>query len=366
MRVWLVPSAFAPHRGGVEELTLKLSQHLQRAGDEVTVITNRHPRDLADREVVEEVEVRRLCFSAPGRRPGRVLRHVMGLAPIQNELSGLGPLPDVVHVVCPSVQLPPVARWASRRGIPLVITSQGETAMDAGRLYQRSAWMRRELRRATAGASALTACSAWAARAAAEIAPAFAQATVIYNGVDLDDWQMEPGSGRPPVVAAWGRHVPQKGFDLLLDAWPRVVAEIPDARLLLGGSGPETAAVRQMAGVSVEFLGALDRDDVRDLLARSTIAVVPSRIEPFGIVAIEALAAGRGLVYATGTGLVEAAGGCGRAADVHDPGSLAAGIVAELLEPTPASRGWAHAATMSWDLLAAEYRAIYRRLSTSP
>jgi len=246
-----------------------------------------------------------------------------------------------------------------------VITSQGETAMDAGRLYQRSAWMRRNLRAATQGAAALTACSKWTADAAAQIAPAFATADVIYNGVDVDDWQMNPPPEGLPVVAAWGRHVPQKGFDLLLDAWPQVIAEIPGARLLLGGSGPQTSALRSRAVGSVEFLGPLDRPGVRELLARSTIAVVPSRIEPFGIVAIEALAAGRGLVYATGTGLVEAAGGCGRAADVHDPGSLAAGIVAELLEPTPASRGWAHAATLSWDLLAAEYRAIYRRLSTS-
>ena len=365
MKLWLVPSAFAPHRGGVEELTLKLGQHLQLAGNAVTVVTIRHPRNLEARDEVEGITTRRLSFTAPGRRPQHMLRHAMRGATIQSALSALGPDPDVIHVVCPSIQLPPVARWAGRRGIPLVITSQGETAMDAGRLYQRSAWMRRNLRAATQGAAALTACSKWTADAAAQIAPAFATADVIYNGVDVDDWQMNPPPEGLPVVAAWGRHVPQKGFDLLLDAWPQVIAEIPGARLLLGGSGPQTSALRSRAVGSVEFLGPLDRPGVRELLARSTIAVVPSRIEPFGIVAIEALAAGRGLVYATGTGLVEAAGGCGRAADVHDPGSLAAGIVAELLEPTPASRGWAHAATLSWDLLAAEYRAIYRRLSTS-
>lgn len=363
----MVPSAFAPHRGGVEELTLKLGQHLQRAGAEILVITNRHPPGLARGEQVDGLQVRRLSFTAPGRRPDRILRHVMAQASIDKELTALGPVPDVAHVVCASVQLPRVARWANRRGVPLVITSAGETVMDNGRLYQRSAWMRRELRQAAAGASAMTACSAWTVRETARIAPAFAAATVIYNGVDLDDWQMQAPSASSPVVAAWGRHVPQKGFDLLLDAWPRVTAEIPAARLLLGGSGPETGRLRgAVAGPgSVEFLGPLDRAGVRDLLERSSVAVVPSRIEPFGIVAVEALAAGRGLVYAAGTGLSEAAGGCGRSVDVHDSGALAAGIIAELRDPTPAVRGRARAAALSWDRLVDDYRLIYDRLSTS-
>jgi len=220
-----------------------------------------------------------------------------------------------------------------------VITSQGETAMDAGRLYQRSAWMRKQLRAATKDAAALTACSKWTADAAAKVAPAFAQASVIHNGVDVDDWQMNPPPGGLPEVAAWGRHVPQKDFDMLLDAWPQVIAEIPGARLLLGGSGPQTSALGSRTGGSVEFLGPLDRPGVRELLARSTIAVVPSRIEPFGIVAVEALAAGRWLVYAAGSGLVEAAGTCGRPVDVRNSDALAAAIVLELRDPTPTESG---------------------------
>lgn len=101
------------------------------------------------------------------------------------------------------------------------------------------------------------------------------------------------------------------------------------------------------------------------MLERASVAVVPSRIEPFGIVAVEALAAGRGLVDAAGTGLSEAAGCCGRSADVQDSGALAAAIIAELRDPTTAARGRARAAELSWLRLVDDYRSLYERLSTS-
>lgn len=359
MRLWLAPSAFAPHRGGVEELTLKIAQHLQAAGDDVTVVTNRHPKALPSRDEVEGVPVRRVAFTAPGRRPDRAARHFLAACSVQAALTDIGPVPDVIHVVCPSTQLPPIARWARTRAVPLIITSQGETAMDAGRIYQRSAWMRQNLRSAAADSAALTSCSTWTAAAAAEVAPGFARSTVVLNGVDPNDWCDLPAVPDEPVVAAWGRHVPQKGFDLLLDAWPLVLAEIPTAALRLGGDGPETAALRARAGAGVQFVGDLDREGVRDLLRSARIAVVPSRIEPFGIVALEALAAGRGLVYSAGTGLAEAAGACGRAVDPRDPVALAAAAVAELRAPTPAVVAREQAASLSWDQLAVHYRSLY-------
>ncbi|UZJ24955.1 glycosyltransferase family 4 protein [Rhodococcus antarcticus] len=359
MRIWLAPSAFAPHRGGVEELTLKIAQHLLAAGEDVLVVTNQHPGSLPASEIVEGVPVRRIPFTAPGRRPRRVLHHLARLRPTRSALDALGPVPDLVHVVCPSTQLPPLHGWCRRHGVPLVITSQGETEMDAGHLYQRSAWMRRHLRTSAASAAALTSCSAWTAEAAGQLAPRFRDSTVIPNGVDPADWIGVPERTDEPVAAAWGRHVPQKGFDLLLAAWPLVRESIPDARLLLGGDGPETPKLRGRAGAGVTLVGSLDRTGVRGLLGSARVAVIPSRIEPFGIVAVEALAAGRGLVYSAGTGLAEAAGDCGRPADVHDPVVLAGAIIAELQNPTPARCGIDHAEELSWVRLSLEYRAVY-------
>lgn len=362
MRVWLAPSAFFPHRGGVEELTLKMAQHLSRCGDDVAVVTNRHPPSLPEDEEVEGISVHRVAFTAPGRRPNHVLHHLRAQGQIDRDLAAVGEPPDLVHVICPSTQLGPVARQARQLGVPLVITSQGETEMDAGRLYQRSRWMRATLRRAAGDAAALTACSRWTAVAAARVAPEFTSSLVIPNGVDPQDWAGMPTPPKSPVVAAWGRMVPQKGFDLLLAAWPLVRERVPDAQLRLGGSGPEQSRLSALAGEGVELLGSLDRAGVRALLQSARVAVIPSRIEPFGIVALEALAAGRGLVYSAGTGLAEAAGSCGRPANVRDAEELATAIVDELESPTTSEAGRVRGEELSWTSLVGKYRDLYRKL----
>jgi glycogen synthase len=360
MRIWLAPSAYAPHRGGVEEVADKLAHHLVARGHEVMVVTNRHPHDLPQSEVIDGIDVRRIGFTAPGRHPVRATRHLLGRAEIQRTLGEIGAPPDVLNVHCASVQLPALAAFARRSGVPLVVSTHGETEVDAAGLYQRSGWMRRHLRRASAQAAALTACSAWTAVAAAAYAPAFADADIVHNGVDAADWELPPPSAAP-VVAAWGRHVDQKGFDLLLSAFELLRTRRPDVRLRLGGDGPLRRDLQRIAGPGVEFTGSLTRAGVRELLRESRVVAVPSRVEPFGIVALEALAAGRGLVYSSHGGLAEAAGDCGRAADPYDADTFAAALLDELGNPTPYAVGRARAGQMSWQAAVARYEAILSR-----
>lgn len=364
MRVWLVPSAFFPHKGGVEELTLKLAQQLQARGADVTVVTSRWPGRPPAIDTVEGVPVRRLDFVTPGRHPASVLHYAMQRKRMQADLVSIGRPPDLLHIQCASVQLPSVARYARAHRVPLIITTQGEVVMDADRLYQRSPYMRWSLRREAQRAAELTTCSRWTALATVPVAPAFAGSEVILNGVDPDDWEVGPVPAEP-VFAAWGRHVPQKGFDLLLSAFDLMREERPEARLLIGGDGPETEKLRRTAVPGVAFLGPLDRLGVRDLLSRARVVVVPSRIEPFGIVALEALAAGRGLVYSAGTGLAEAASGCGRKANVANPRALADAMLAELAEPTRPDQGQARARELAWNAIADQYVALYERVLRS-
>lgn len=359
MRVWLLPSAFAPHAGGVEELTLKLAHRLVSSGIDVRVITNRWPRTLAASELVEGIPVTRLPFTMPRKHPGYLAEHYRDRRRVLAALDGLDGVPDLLHVQCASTQLFYASAYARARRLPLLITTQGETEMDAGRLYQRSAWMRARLRSSAESAAALSACSGWAARRAQDIAPAFARAQVIPNGVDLGDWCMdEPGEA--PVIAAWGRLVPQKGFDLLVAAFRLLRTRLPGAELLLGGTGEPSAAGLRFPEPGVTFLGPLDRSGVKELLSRARVVAVPSRIEPFGIVALEALAAGRGLVYSVHGGLQEAAGPCGRAADPFDAPAFARALFDELEQPTPAAAARARAQEVSWDVIADRYQAWYR------
>ena len=103
-------------------------------------------------------------------------------------------------------------------------------------------------------------------------------------------------SGSHPLRwLAYGRFVPKKGFDLLLDAFARVAGSDPDARLCLAGDGPCRSALLEQIhrlgiGDRVDLVGWVD--DVRGLLADADVFVLPSLVEPFGIVLLEAMACG--------------------------------------------------------------------------
>jgi glycosyltransferase involved in cell wall biosynthesis len=96
-----------------------------------------------------------------------------------------------------------------------------------------------------------------------------------------------------PVVLALARQEHQKGLDLLLDAVPPLLAQVPDVRVLIGGRrGNQTPLLERKSSElppgSVRFLGA--RSDVGDLLAAADVFVLPSRWEGLGSVLLEAMA----------------------------------------------------------------------------
>src|SRR5512147_683852 len=104
-----------------------------------------------------------------------------------------------------------------------------------------------------------------------------------------------------PTIFALGRMTAQKGMDMLVEAAPMVLASYPEARFVILGEGPEKQAVVHRAeeidaaGVIV-FPTSLSRWQIVDLMRAWDIVVVPSRNEPFGIVVLEAWAAGKPVV----------------------------------------------------------------------
>ncbi|WP_435203673.1 glycosyltransferase family 4 protein [Janibacter sp. GS2] len=364
MRIWLVPSAFHPSRGGVEELTLQLAREYQRVGHEAIVLVHRNPSDLPTTDEVEGVPIRRLTMDLPGRDPRRLLGYPLALLRQVHALTRVARPPDVIHVQCPANQVLPMCVYARRHRVPLIISTQGEVTMDADAVYEASALMRLSLRLGSRAATSLTACSRRAGDDAATVAPAFTGCPVIPNGVDVDQWQVSPLPARP-VFAAWGRHVEQKGFDLLIRAFAEVRRDLPGAVLRIGGDGERTAELRALAGPGVEFLGALDRHGVQDLLTGARVAVVPSRLEPFGIVAVEAMAAGRTVVWSTNGGLADATGDLGRGVDPTDLSAMAKAMVEVSHTPLPPAAARAHAETLTWTSIGRRYLDLYSGLVRS-
>jgi len=107
-----------------------------------------------------------------------------------------------------------------------------------------------------------------------------------------------------------GRLVPEKGVQVLISAFARLVALYPEARLVIAGVGPFMPRLKEQAralGIEdkVEFIGFVSERERDVLLAQSRITVFPSLYEPFGIVALEAMAAGVPVIVSRTGGLAE-------------------------------------------------------------
>jgi glycogen(starch) synthase len=152
----------------------------------------------------------------------------------------------------------------------------------------------------------------------------------IPNGIDPALWR--PASGatvpqhqREPLVVSWGRVQYEKGFQVLTRAIHALRSRVPDVHAVIAGRGsylPELQTQVDVEGVSeaVELPGFVDDARLRQLVHRAGCVVIPSLYEPFGIVALEALAAGAPLIVARTGGLAELVAGT-HAGVTFEPGN---------------------------------------------
>jgi glycosyltransferase involved in cell wall biosynthesis len=121
---------------------------------------------------------------------------------------------------------------------------------------------------------------------------------------ELDEFRARHGIGGQPFVLYVGRLVPEKGIDVLLDAWR---SPHPDATLVLVGDGPLAAEIRSARGI--RLVGVLPRAELPVAYAGSAITVVPSIptrrfTEPWGLVCNEAMYQGRPVIASDAVGAV--------------------------------------------------------------
>lgn len=183
---------------------------------------------------------------------------------------------------------------------------------------------------------------------------------VLPPGVDTAWFTPWPLPDSEPEVAFVGRFVEKKGLNVLLQAWPAVLAAVPGARLRLLGAGPLEPLARSAAAHSIEVVVGTGPLAVREALRRATVVCSPSRTAADGdaesllLVNLEAQATGRPVVTTTHAAIPEFVDD-GRTALVvgeNDPGALAEALIAVLRDRRLAQRlgaaGPAFAA--QWDI----------------
>jgi glycogen synthase len=161
-----------------------------------------------------------------------------------------------------------------------------------------------------------------------------AKVRVIYNAVRPTE-RLERIDPTARVVLYVGRLAAMKGVDTFLRAAARVVTVVPDVLFVIAGEGPEYPRLVQLAarlgvGERVMFLGKVSEEEREVLLAGASVFVLPSVVEPFGIAALEAMAAGVPTIVSRTSGVAEISSSTFRV-DFWDVEEFASRI-AELLE----------------------------------
>lgn len=188
---------------------------------------------------------------------------------------------------------------------------------------------------------------------------------VLHSGVDLSSFKpaIEPKPLSPTLnVVFVGRLDPNKGPDIAAEAVSRLQKEglpvtftVAGARWFYGGSEDEytTSLKAKLSEINANYLGHVTRDKIASVYQAADVACVLSRSnEPFGLVTLEAMAAGCGVISSNRGGLPEA---CGNAAILVDPDDTTAVTNALRTLATNPSRlaelkaaSLARAATASW------------------
>ncbi|MEE9163832.1 MAG: glycosyltransferase family 4 protein [Thermoplasmata archaeon] len=307
MRIVQVSPYFHPHLGGVESHVMSISQELRRRGHGLTVVTS-----AADGDAREE-----------WMGGLRVLRSPSLLTLFQSPVTPTmardirGVEADLYHAHTPS-PLPAyfAARAAEVTGVPLLITYhcdpeiQGPWGPPILGLFHRTL----EAYTMDRAVGIITTTRTYAATSRA----VWDQDTMtIPNPVDTDrfhpnvpagDIRARHGiPGDEPLVLFVGRMVPHKGSEYLL----RAMRDLP-AHLLMVGTGPREPLLRKMATLPalegrVHFAGRVSSQDLPRYYAASDLLVLPStsRLEAFGIAALEAMASGKPVIVSDVPGVRE-------------------------------------------------------------
>ena len=309
MRVALVGDEYYPDIGGASHYAFELSLQLVKLGIEPIVITHAHQGQLEEEEIagVQIKRVKGLVLNNPHRAASPLLFHRcykyiqdMGVALVH----GLDIYSSMAQMaVC----------FARRHQIPCVLTCH--SVIESPLLIYLHRPMLLTLRKA----NYVIAVSQAAAQFCHSLGLPEERIAIVPNGVDLSCFnrkvdgsliRKQLGLGTSPLVVTALRLIKRKNPAQLISAFAKVLEVVPDAKLVIAGSGPEKdKLIRQVRRLditnSVFLPGVLLKEQIAQLMAIANVFVLPSRTEAFGLAALEAAATGVPVICSDSGGIPE-------------------------------------------------------------
>ena len=368
MRIAIVCPYSCTMPGGVQTQVLGLARSLQSRGDDVAIVAPAEDSGMTSR--LEAAALGGAVFVKVG---GATAISVNGArAPVSpwpttmwrtvSALRAFGP--EVVHVHEPFVPGPSLASvLAGPR--PIVATFHRSGADFAYRAYGHLVGAC--ARRFDAAFAVSEEARMTALRCVGHLSHRFG---IIPNGVEVQRFaSVDPWPTSAPTVVFVGRHEVRKGLGVLLEAFERLPAS---TRLWVLGVGPETEQLKSrfVSQARIEWLGAVDDEEMASRLAGADVFVAPSLGgESFGVVLLEAMAAGTVVVASDLPGYQLAGGPAARFVPAGDHLALAEAIGAVLLDDDEREalreRGRQRAAEYDMGAIAELYRDAYIRLGSA-
>lgn len=304
MNIAIIASDYVPTIGGVQTAVRHIAHNATARGHSVIILSSLPSRNVPAREIVDGVPVYRFDW---GRRPlwSLPLRAVQTLVGMARVIRAFKPDLVYVHFLTINALYTLLLHYVLR--FRLVSSARGNDVQGIPLRSRLQRWM---LPRLFARSNAILFCSSYVQRAAAPYVRHISARThvgVVGDGFDPDEFRApRPYDYPAPYILAMGRLVHKKGFDLLIRAFAQIADEFPRVHLLIAGDGEERAMLERLIDElkmreRIALLGFADRPTSIALFWGCEFFVLSSRIEPFGIVVVEAMAA-RQAVLATKSG----------------------------------------------------------------
>jgi glycosyltransferase involved in cell wall biosynthesis len=362
MHLCLYTATFLPTIGGAERVLHALASALTAEGHRVTVLAPWVRR--ANNHVEAPYHLRR--YQRPSSKRFGVRQILLYL------LQEYWQRPfEVLH--CHGAYPPAYVGATLKRllNIPMVVWPHGSDVLP-GEFIRANARLERRLRTGLAAADLVIAQSEFLHREMLALRVPEDKIRRIPNGVHVAAFQ--PRTSAPsvpsPYILAMGSFSPKKGFDVLLRAFASVAAEDTSIHLVMAGAGKEWPAYTALVRAHdlrdrVHFVGIVEGVCKIQLYQHCLFFVNSSRREPFAVVNLEALAAGKPLVATAVGGNVEVVseGGNGFLVPPDDPEALARRMLTLRNEPALRARMGRVSSDLArrydWQVILPQYTTVF-------